>query len=207
MKFKFIIAAIIFIAASSALYAWWYFSNYHNISFDLKTQPLEVHIVDSDDKTVITLTQNTVVTLRDGDYKAYPIGDNVDTAPIKFETNEKKTHITIDPSISFKTLSSNLDQEYEDIKAAIITKYPSIIAQFNIGRGQLLRQADWYVGVLTYKSSSNDNPKDRYKIILRKDSDGWQVVGSPQIIPTKYNFPSVPDDVLKSAYNLLPDTL
>lgn len=207
MKSKFIITVLLFIVIASGSFIWWYTANNRDIVFDVKKSPLTVKITDRNKNTVATITSSTKLTLQDGTYYAYPSGNDVDQSAIAFTTSKSNTKITIDPSISLATLDKNLANEREAIQKVLFAKYPYLTARLNIDKGQLLRQADWYITTLSYKDSTNDSPKDVYKVILHKVNDTWDVVGSPQIVPTKYNFPDVPIDVIKSAYNLQKDSL
>lgn len=205
-KLLLLLSILIFITTVS-VYAWSIFTSYRDITFDVRRQPLTVKIVDSNKNTVATFTNSQKINLKDGEYSAYPSGGDVDESAITFKTSSKNTTIVIDPSVSLNTLNSSLGEEREEIIAKIFEKYPDNIAQFTIGRGEMLRQADWYITTLAYKNDSNDNPKDVYKLILHKVNGIWEIVGTPQIIPTKFNFPTVPIDVIKSAHNLTKDTL
>lgn len=205
-KILFLVVALILVI-TAITYALLLLTSYRDITFDVRRQPLNLKIVDSNKKTVATFTNSQKINLKDGTYFAYPSGADIDDSAIKFTTNSRNTTIIIDPSISLDTLETTLSEEREDIIAEIITKYPDTIALFTIGRGQMLRQADWYITTLSYKNDSNDNPRDVYKVILNKVDNVWTVVESPQIVPTKFNFPSVPIDVIKNAYNLTKDTL
>lgn len=207
MKIKFILAVLVFIVLSSSVFVWWRLTNFRDITIDIVKPSVSVKIVDVNKNSITTIKRSATINLQDGTYFAYPIGSDIDETPIKFTTNKDMTRITIDPSISLGTLRTTLEQEREDIVAAIITKYPNNISQFTIDRGQLLRQGDWYITTLVYKKASNDNPRDTYKVIVQKIDGVWTVVGSPQIIPTKYNFPDVPIDIIENAHKLTQDTL
>jgi hypothetical protein len=207
MRLRYVFIAIfVFILLASGVYYAWYQATYHTVSFKLKTTPMTAKIT-KDGKEVAKIDHNTSLTLANGSYLLYPAATNIDTSAIGFTVDGKDTSVTVDPPIDSTTLSTSLDIEIDDIQAAIVTKYPQLISQFYVDKGQLLRQGDWYISTLTYKSSTNNNPKDRYKIILQKTNGQWAVVGSPQIVPTVYNFPKVPTDVVKSAYELLPERL
>lgn len=208
MKRKILITlAILIVIITASAYAWFVIMSHRDITFDVRRQPLTIKIVDDNKNTVATFTNSQKINLKDGEYTAYPSGGDVDESAITFRTNSKNTTIVIDPSVSLTTLNNSLGEEREEIIAKIFEKYPENIAQFTIGRGEMLRQADWYITTLSYKNDSNDNPRDVYKIILHKKDGVWEVVGKPEIIPTKYNFPSVPSDVVKNAYALTKDTL
>jgi hypothetical protein len=207
MKIKFILAVLVFIVLSSSVFVWWRLTNFRDITIDIVKPSVSVKIVGANKNSIATITRSATINLQDGTYFAYPIGGDIDETPIKFTTNKDMTRITIDPSISLGTLRTTLEQEREDIVAAIITKYPNNISQFTIDRGQLLRQGDWYITTLVYKNASNDNPRDTYKVIVQKIDGVWTVIGSPQIIPTKYNFPDVPIDIIENAHKLTKDTL
>ncbi len=207
MRLRYVfIAILVFILLASGVYYAWYQATYHTVSFTLKTTPMTAKIT-KDGKEVAKIDHNTSLTLANGSYLLYPTATNIDTSAIGFTVDGKDTSVTIDPPIDSTTLSTSLDTEIDDIQAAIVTKYPQLISQFYVDKGQLLRQGDWYVSTLTYKSSTNDNPKDRYKIIMQKTNGQWAVIDTPQITPTKYNFPQVPTDVIKNAYELLPERL
>lgn len=200
MKNKFILWALLSVTIVGCTGLILYRLNYHEISFVFRLEPMEVRIVDSNKKTINTLKTSTRLTLVNGSYELYPNGKNIDSSPIKFQVDGKSATIVIDPPASEEALSSILDEERNDIESAIFSEFPQNIAKFKIGRGELLKKGEWFVSSLTYKDSTNDNPRDVYKIILNKINNEWNVVNIPQIIPTKYNFPGVPQEIIDSAY-------
>jgi hypothetical protein len=173
------------------------------VTFILKTQPLTVEIHDNN-SNVTTISNNTTLTLANGNYIAKPSGKNIDPSEIKFSVNGKDTSVTINPSFSSEYFNGLIKTEIEAINNIIVKRYPQLISKYIVHEGELQQQGEWYVTALTHKASTNNNPKDVYKIILRKMNGVWDVVNSPQIVPTLYNMPGVPTNIINAAYTFTP---
>ncbi len=204
MKKRIIITLVIVLAVVSGLGVYNYITSFHTISFKLSRLPMKAAIFKKDsDQLITSITQDSQQTLQNGNYYIKPSGDNVDTAIIPFTVTKEET-ITVDPSYASDFLFKALDDQIDDIHAMIIEQYPRLIGQFNIKRGKLLEKGEWYVTLLTYKNSSNDNPRDNYRVILHYENNKWKVVNKPEIVPTKHNFQTVPQTVLEQAQKLNP---
>lgn len=188
----------------SAIGYLWYESAYQSVTLVLKTQPLTVEIFNNSNNSVATVSASTTLTLANGNYTAKPSGRNIDSTPIKFSVEGKDASVTINPSFSNEYFSGLIKTEIEAINAIIVKRFPQLISKYTIHEGELQQQAEWYVTALTHKASTNDSPKDVYKIILKKVNGAWDVVNNPQIVPTLYNMPGVPSDVISAAYNFTP---
>lgn len=194
------VAAVL--VAIISLGVWWYFSTHQQVLFTIKAPGIKVELRDSSDKTVSTLSQNSTLTMANGEYTANPSGGDIDTSPIRFIVSNNTTEVVIDPPNSDAFLTLHLDDELEDIKASLIDAYPNIINRYTIGRGELLRDGTWYITTLRDKGDTNNSPKDIYRAILHKENGIWRVSGTPAIIPTKQTNPDAPADVRRSAFEL-----
>jgi hypothetical protein len=205
LKAKIIIPLSLFaLLLFSAVGYLWYENTYQSVTLVFKTQPLTVEVLDSSNKPVATVSTSATLTLANGNYSAKPSGRNIDSTPIKFSVDGKDMSVTINPSFSNEYFSGLIKTELEAINSIIVKRYPQLISKYTIHVGELQQQAEWYVTALTHKKSNNDNPKDAYKIILKKMNGVWDVVNSPQIVPTIYNMPGVPGNVISAAYNFTP---
>lgn len=205
MRTKIILSVILFVVVTLVISWWLYEQGHHKVSFDFKIQPLSVKITNSSREEVAILDKGSDLQLTDGTYYLYPNTEGIDSSPIPFTVQGRDTTIVVKPPQSQVILNQLLNQELEDIKATIIENYPEVVSQFNINRGQLQHQGDWYITTLSYKNSSNNNPRDTYKVALKKEEGIWVIMGTPQIIPTRHNMPGVPADIIKNAYDLIPD--
>lgn len=204
MKKRIIISLTIILILLSGIGIYNYVTSFHTVSFKLARQPLKAAIFKKEsDQFIATISQDAQQSLQNGDYYIKPSGDNVDPASIPFTVTKEAT-VTIDPSYASDFLFRTLDDQIDDIHAALIEQYPQLISQFNIKHGKLLEKGEWYVTLLTYKNSSNDNPRDNYRAILHYENNEWKVVNKPEIVPTKYNFQTVPQTVLEQAQKLNP---
>lgn len=202
MRIKPIAAAIAVVILIGLGYFWWYSITFHTVAFDVKVQPMEAKVLDKSGKEVAVVRQTSRITLANGSYSLRPYSTGYDTAPIDFDVAGKNTTVTINPQFDENFLTDLLEEEFDEIKASIVAKYPKISAQFIIDKGKLLGKGEWYVSTLKYKSDSNNDPKDIYKIIMNKPAEDWEIVNVPQITPTIYTFPKVPLNIIQEAYNL-----
>ena len=195
-----IVVALLFVAGGYK----WYVDTYHAVTFTLKTSPMTVSIKNNKDETIEVIKDDGSMTLANGEYTANPSGSNVDTTPVKFTVAGRDSIIVIDAGYAADYLASLLDQEIDAINSAIVTRYPRIINQYTIQRGELQQKGEWYVTNLVNKRSTNDSPKDVYKVILFKSNDTWTVQNQPEILPTVHNMPGVPNAVIENAYSVDP---
>lgn len=144
---------------------------------------------------IASATNNQSVSLKNGEYFYVPSGNNIDNSAVAFSVNGNTTVDVISP-YSRDYLSVIAQQESSAVKAAMLEKYPDVMAKFNYdsitayGRGQ-------YIGIiLTPVDMDQHNPSGYYRAVLQKNGESWSVIGRPEIVLTKHNTPGITIDIL-----------
>lgn len=174
-------------------------SDPHNVSVSLYNS------ADKDKKTFATITSNTTLSLKDGNYCSVPSSTTYDTAPACFTVQGKAMSVTINPSYSEARLAALLPSEMTATKSVITTAYAAIISQYTLGAGKLYGQGQWYGTTLAQNVSPSDRP-DIYRVLLQKSSGTWKIVAYPQISLSKYDYPQIPVDILRDLNKQTPDS-
>ncbi len=110
--------------------------------------------------------------------------------------------VVVDPLYSRERLDEIVENEINEINRAIKEKYENINL-YKIQKGSLYRFGEWYGTNLIYKGAYSAN-SDNLKIVLEKVSGSWQVrTDPPNISLSKFEFPDIPEDVLREVNNTL----
>ncbi len=104
-----------------------------------------------------------------------------------------------------EALTSELDiNQYLDVlHGKIKEKYGDMLEGYEIAEGKLLDDGTWYVTTIEKPLVDQWSlPSDKYRIILHKNGDSWQIVAEPNLIFAYSDYPDIPEGVIKSANNL-----
>lgn len=165
---------------------------------------------DADEKPVKTIGRSgEEISLEKGSYiLQYDAADNYQDHFVAIELNEKRQTVNISPEHSQEYFDKILDSEIDSIDKVIQEKYPKTKSLYEIQRGSLYKDGEWYGTTLLYKGGiRGDNflKTDTLRIILKKENGQWAIkTNPPNILFNKYAYPDVPEDILRSVNNLSP---
>lgn len=94
-------------------------------------------------------------------------------------------------------LNEQLALEESTILAVLIEKYPKVLTEYTVNKGQLFDKGQWYGTTLTYKGSDIDN-RDTLRVLMHKKDDTWILKTTPPrpILSIK-DFPDAPKTILQ----------
>lgn len=108
--------------------------------------------------------------------------------------------VKISPSFSDKKLTSILDSQLGSIHEVLKKNYANMTL-YEIQRGKLYQFGDWYGTTLKYIGPDPFNA-DTLRVVLKKDSNTWTVVTDPPNISlSKFDYPDIPEEVLRDINN------
>lgn len=150
------------------------------------------------DRKIETLKNNEIITLKKGEYVVV-VAANGDYKEFKQAVNlgdEEKT-LTINPNYTEKKLTQLLEESVVEIHQTLQKKYPRIDL-YDIEKGKLYNQGEWYGTKLVYKDQTDGFVSDSLRVILKKQSNkSWKVVTDPpQIMISGVLFPQIPHDIV-----------
>ena len=171
------------------------FLSYRDVSVTLKQPDAAVDIYTSSNQKVTTVSADEMIKLKVGDYYYKPVNEKFATENVTFTIKDTAT-IEINPSFSPSYLANLLIAQQNDIRAALISNYPSIATSYIVGDDSLSHQGEWYSAKLVQRVSGGNQP-DVYRIILKKDAETWNVAVAPQFVIGKSANPTIPSDVIR----------
>lgn len=147
------------------------------------------------------------VKLKKGSYiLQYAAEDNYQSGFATLNLQSNHQAVNLSPGYSDTYLNKMLDEQLGSIKASIIEKYPLVDQLYTIQRGRLYRQGEWYGTTLTYKADATGGnlfKTDTLRVVLKKENGQWVVkTNPPTILLSKYDYPDIPEDVLRNVNSL-----
>lgn len=179
-------------------------SNYfHDIILKTDGTDLTVEIYNSNKNKIGSFTSNEyTISLKKGDYYYAVKTENFDDSKIKFQVQDSAKIVNVKATRLSSYLEQLYDDEKDEIMAVINTSYKSIISKYDVLKGQLFDNDEWFGAIIKRKINSRDTT-DLYRVILHKEGDTWAMVHYPEIVITKSDFPSVPSSVIDGVNNLI----
>jgi len=174
-----------------------YFQSFKTVYFDIKKQDIDVKI-QRDRTEVGNFTNSGELRLPAGKYLATIQNDRYDQTPIAFEVVNKDLTITIDPSFSTSYLNQILDTEQAAINKKITDSYPAVISKFELKRGQLYKEGEWYATILIQKTAGRGDEPDIYRTVLKKEDGQWVIKAKPTIVLSAKVYPDIPFEILST---------
>lgn len=162
----------------------------------------------TDKKPLETFIQSgQQITLEKGNYVLkYDAADTYQDDFVALELSEKQQTISVSPEHSQEYIDNALDREIQNINTTIKEKYPKAGSLYEIQRGSLYQEDEWYGTTLLYKGSrKGDNflKTDPLRIVLKKENGQWVIkTNPPNILLNKYDYPDIPEDILRNVNNL-----
>ncbi len=175
---------------------------YHDITFKTDKSGLTVELYGSDKKNIGSFTSSEYKkSLKDGDYYYAVKASGYDDSKIKFEVSGVAKDVNIKAVRSSGFLSSQYESQKDEILSVIRLTYKSTINNYDIIKGQLFGDGDWFGAIIKRKIDSRDIT-DLYRVILHKEDGAWVMIRYPEIVITKSNFPDIPSSVIDGVNNL-----
>ncbi len=173
-----------------------------NIADNVPSVKLDIYKLDNNNKTLVKTIPATSseFKLKKGTYDIITIGDGYQKITYNLKLGAKPEVIAVNPSFTKDKLSALLKDEQSTIMAVIKSAYPQTKSTYDIEEGSLYILGQWYGTTLHLKQTVEQEREgyiDRYKIILKKESDNWKVITSPpEIILSKIKYPKIPREIL-----------
>lgn len=109
--------------------------------------------------------------------------------------DSSKTEVNIKPDYSEKRYAKLQEEAKASVTSQIVGKYPETPQLYSIEPGLMFDRAKWYVVLLKFKGTYNQNA-DNLAVLFKKEGSEWKMVSKPRVYMTTYNTPGVPVEVL-----------
>lgn len=194
---------VIFFVGIGSFGIWRYFASFYSVHINtVNNIGVEFYKVVSGKNQDVKNIKSSTLSLQNGNYCIKPSDTIYDNTPTCFTVASKDKTVNINPNYSTVHLAGLLSQELDQVNAVINLKYAAIIDNYIVATGQLYGLGQWYGTTLTTRTAPSDRG-DVYRVILKKENNIWTVVAFPQIVLSKYDYPSVPFDVLSAVNKLV----
>lgn len=199
---------LVLVSVVVGLSIWQYIASLHqlkianedNLTFDIQ------HVSGEDDNNtdiIATISTSKIISIKNGKYCAVPTDKQYDQTPECVTINNSDVSLDLQPSYSDTKLESLLKTQLNTITKTISSKYGDILDNYIIKPGKLYNRGEYYATTLTEKTESEAEQGDVYRIILEKKNDTWTVLHYPELAVNKYDYPSIPRDILDSVNRLV----
>jgi len=126
--------------------------------------------------------------------------DGYETNTREISIGQSPKSITVEPFYSKERLATLAESERSLISKNINTYNTDISKLYTLSDYTLYRFGEWACVTLEWKGKYSQNSDDQ-RVILKKESDDWKVVGEPSILFFYKNYPDIPIDILRSVNN------
>jgi hypothetical protein len=183
-----------------------FIASYKEISVTINNQEATILVLDSSGKEATRFTGDSVFKLQQGTYTMSP-----ESGDIKMEND--KLNVVDNMSVTIRVtfsdeklkelLTSGLQQELDTIISA---KYPTQMADFVLNSGRLYGNADYYGTTINTLAGQWDGTFSVYRVVLARGNNGWNVVAGPALALSKYEYPDIPEYILRDLNKTIVDT-
>lgn len=146
-----------------------------------------------------TFSSTKTLSLRDGSYCLKPNDDRFNRTLICFTVYKQNKEFDASFDYSKSYLDNLLKKERSSIDEVIKNTYPNIINDFKICPGSLIKNGQWYGGVLVQKKNNPSDNSDYYHFIINKKDGEWRMVAKPSIVLSSNSFKDIPFEILSEA--------
>jgi hypothetical protein len=170
------------------------------INFDT-TNDAAIEIFKKDDtkKRVITITKPGEIKLKKGSYIGVVSGNQYQPHQQDFTVSDSVVTVEIIISYTDDRLFDITSREQTNIVNTLKKSLKGFnSATDSISYPKTYRLGDWASVVI----QTSRAPADYYHVILKKENGNWRIMTRPEIVLSKINYPSIPEDVLR-ATNLI----
>lgn len=180
-----------------------YILSFRTVTFSVDKKDLTLAIYaasDRDHKNKISeIKDKDTLRLQEGSFQAIPTDQNYDNLPIYFNVEKGDKTVDFNPSYSQTRLDSLLQENLSTLQALLINTYPQITKKFELAKGKLYREGQWYATTLTQLPENRGDIGDIYHVILYKKDGQWSIIHKPTLILTTAEVKDVPLDILQDA--------
>ena len=106
----------------------------------------------------------------------------------------------IEPFYSKEHLTALAESERSLISKDINNYQADISKLYTLNNYTLYHFGEWASVTLEWKGEYSQN-SDSQRVVLKKESGDWKVVGEPSILFFYKNYPDIPTDILRSVNN------
>lgn len=151
--------------------------------------------------TVIKKSGETITLPKKNYFINYTPEKGYEDKNISLALFDNKKNISIDPDFSAEKLELARKKEFSFIKQSLAQKYPDIENLYSIQTGKLYKKGQWYATTLQYIGEDYVNA-DSLRLVMKKKGGKWELITTPPSITlSKYNYPSIPLDILDDINN------
>lgn len=203
MNKKIIAFIVTIVILSSIIGVVAYILSFRTVTFAVgkKDLTLAIYIAsDRDHKNRIgEIRDKDTLRLQEGSFQAIPTDPNYDNLPIYFNVEKSDKSVDLNPSYSQTRLDSLLEENLTTLRTLLISSYPQINKSFELAKGKLYREGQWYATTITQLPENRGDTGDIYHVILLKKDGQWSIVHKPTLVLTTTEFKDVPLDILQDA--------
>jgi len=126
--------------------------------------------------------------------------DGYETNTKEIQIGQSPKSITVEPFYSKEHLATLIESERSLISKSTNDYQTNISNLYTLDNFTLYHFGDWASVTLKWKGEYSQN-SDNQKVILKKESGNWKVIGEPSILFFYKNYPDIPTDILRSVNN------
>jgi len=126
--------------------------------------------------------------------------DGYETSSREISIGQSPKSITVEPFYSKEHLAALAESERSSISKNINNYQADISKLYTLSDYTLYHFGEWACVTLEWKGEYSQNSDDQ-RVILKKESSDWKVVGEPSILFFYKNYPDIPIDILRSVNN------
>lgn len=194
-KILIITTAILFVTLIGVGFIF-YLRSFKTVYFDIKSGDISITVYKGDEQKLASLDKSGNLTLQSGDYIFVTEGKNYDNMPTSFNVRDIDITIPVDPPYSAAYRNTILTAELPAITKVIKAAYPTVITNFNIDRGNIYQDGEWYATTLAQITARADEQGDVYRTVLRKERDRWVIKAKPALVLSSLEYSTIPIEIL-----------
>ena len=137
--------------------------------------------------------------LQEGSFQAIPGDPNYDNLPLYFNVEKSDKNVELNPAYSQARLDSLLEENLSALQTLLINTYPQITKSFELAKGKLYREGQWYATTLTQIPENRGDIGDIYHVLAHKKDGQWSIIHKPSLVLTTAEIKDVPLDILQDA--------
>lgn len=180
-----------------------YLLSFRTITFSVSREDLTLNVYTSADRErknkIAEIKNGDTLRLQEASYQAIPTNKDYDELPLYFNVEKGDKTVELKPSYSNQRLESLLEADLPAIQTLLASTYPQVNSGFELAKGQLYREGQWYATTLTQIPESRGDIGDIYHVIMLKKDGKWSIIDKPTLVLTTATAKDVPLDILQDA--------
>lgn len=204
-----IITLIALILLLVGIGTYFYWQSFKTVTYNFLRDDVSVTVYKLDDDerlSIDSLKETTERRLQRGKYLIIPNEDTFSQMGILFEVRDKDMTVDINPEYSESYRRTLRDLALPEIQAALQAKYPEIIANYTMNKGEIFKEGQWYGTLLIEKALGSDEG-DIYRTVLKKEGDDWIVKATPALLLAAKDYPDIPKEILSAINSRRPEVI